>query len=122
MREINFYHGSGETNTTHYGQELVDNRVSRVWAEARENSNFEQRQAEVAAYNEHNPYRKRGLAITPVKFGISFNKKVYNQAGALVLIYTDGSIQVNHGGTEMGQGAAHQNAAGGLPLPGGQRG
>lgn len=104
VREINFYHGSGETNTTHYGQELVDNRVSRVWAEARENSNFEQRQAEVAAYNEHNPYRKRGLAITPVKFGISFNKKVYNQAGALVLIYTDGSIQVNHGGTEMGQG------------------
>jgi xanthine dehydrogenase large subunit len=104
VRESNFYHGSGETNTTHYGQELVDNRVSRIWAEAKENSNFEQRKAQVANYNDRNPYRKRGLAITPVKFGISFNKKVYNQAGALVLIYTDGSIQVNHGGTEMGQG------------------
>jgi xanthine dehydrogenase large subunit len=104
VREINFYHGSGETNTTHYGQDLVDNRVSRVWAEVKENANFEQRKAEVSRYNEGNPHRKRGLAITPVKFGISFNKKVYNQAGALVLIYTDGSIQVNHGGTEMGQG------------------
>jgi xanthine dehydrogenase large subunit len=55
-------------------------------------------------YNQQNNYTKRGLAITPVKFGISFNKTQYNQAGAFLLIYTDGSIQLNHGGTEMGQG------------------
>jgi xanthine dehydrogenase large subunit len=104
VRERNFYHGSGETNTTHYGQELVDNRIERVWQQAKHNGNFDSRQAEIAAFNQQNPYKKRGLAITPVKFGISFNKKTYNQAGALILIYTDGSIQLNHGGTEMGQG------------------
>ncbi len=104
VRERNFYHGTGETNTTHYGEDLVDNRVHRVWQEVKASSNFIERQAAIADFNQANPYTKRGLAITPVKFGISFNKKTYNQAGALVLIYTDGSIQVNHGGTEMGQG------------------
>ncbi|MDX2241012.1 MAG: xanthine dehydrogenase molybdopterin binding subunit, partial [Leptolyngbyaceae cyanobacterium bins.302] len=104
IRERNFYHGSGETNTTHYGQELFDNRIDRVWQEAKAHANFTQRQETIAQFNQSNPYKKRGLAITPVKFGISFNKTQYNQAGALVLIYTDGSIQLNHGGTEMGQG------------------
>ena len=104
VRERNFYHGSGETNTTHYGQELGDNRIQRVWSEVREQADFNRRQGAIAQFNQQQSYRKRGLAITPVKFGISFNKKVYNQAGALVLIYTDGSIQLNHGGTEMGQG------------------
>lgn len=104
VRERNFYHGSGETNTTHYGQEIVDNRIDRVWSEVQEKSNFSVRKLEIAQFNQSNRYKKRGLAITPVKFGISFNKTQYNQAGALVHIYTDGSIQLNHGGTEMGQG------------------
>lgn len=104
VRERNFYFGEGETSTTHYGQAIVDNRIARVWSEAKTRSNYDERQAVVGEFNRSNPYKKRGLAITPVKFGISFNKVQYNQAGALVLIYTDGSIQLNHGGTEMGQG------------------
>lgn len=104
VREGNFYRGEGETNTTHYGQEIHDNRIARVWEEVRENSRFLERQQAVRAFNSTNLYKKRGLAITPVKFGISFTKNEYNQAGALVLIYRDGSIQLNHGGTEMGQG------------------
>ncbi len=104
IRERNFYHGTGETNTTHYRQEIFDNRIARVWTEAKTKANFAERQAAVAQFNQANPYKKRGIAITPVKFGISFNKVQYNQAGALILVYTDGSIQLNHGGTEMGQG------------------
>ncbi len=104
VRERNFYHGTGETNTTHYGQEIYDNRLDRVWNEAKSNAKFAGRKAAIAEFNATNPYKKRGLAITPVKFGISFNKTTYNQAGALILIYADGSIQLNHGGTEMGQG------------------
>ncbi|MCU0524029.1 MAG: xanthine dehydrogenase molybdopterin binding subunit [Elainella sp. Prado103] len=104
VRERNFYFGEGETSTTHYGQEIVDNRIARIWTEAKTRSNYEARQAAITEFNRTSAYQKRGLAITPVKFGISFNKVQYNQAGALVLIYTDGSIQLNHGGTEMGQG------------------
>lgn len=104
VRERNFYHGSGETNTTHYGQDIGDNRIARVWDEVKTNANFAERQAAIASFNQTHTYKKRGLAITPVKFGISFNKLQYNQAGALILVYTDGSIQLNHGGTEMGQG------------------
>jgi xanthine dehydrogenase large subunit len=104
VRERNFYHGTGETSTTHYDQAIVDNRIARVWTQAKANSDFAARQVAIAQYNQSHPYSKRGLAITPVKFGISFNKVQYNQAGALLLIYTDGSIQLNHGGTEMGQG------------------
>jgi xanthine dehydrogenase large subunit len=104
VRERNFYHGSGASNTTHYGQDLVDNRILRVWSQVKTQASFAERVLSTDEFNRHSPYRKRGLAITPVKFGISFNKTPYNQAGALVLIYTDGSIQLNHGGTEMGQG------------------
>jgi xanthine dehydrogenase large subunit len=104
VRERNFYHGTGETNTTHYGQELFDNRLARVWSEVQTQANFAERKGAIAQFNQTSPYQKRGLAITPVKFGISFNKVCYNQAGALILIYGDGSIQLNHGGTEMGQG------------------
>ncbi|MEZ4606393.1 MAG: molybdopterin cofactor-binding domain-containing protein [Deinococcales bacterium] len=67
-------------------------------------SEFAQRPAEIAQFNAQNWRFKRGLAITPVKFGISFTATFLNQAGALVLIYQDGSVQLNHGGTEMGQG------------------
>jgi xanthine dehydrogenase large subunit len=104
VRERNFYHGEGETSTTHYDQEIVDNRIARVWQEAKDQSGYGDRQEAITTFNATSPYQKRGLAITPVKFGISFNKVQYNQAGALVLIYTDGSIQLNHGGPEMGQG------------------
>ncbi len=104
VRSRNFYHGHGETNTTHYGEEVEGNRIARIWSELLESSAFAQRRGEIDAWNLAHPFRKRGLAITPVKFGISFTLRHYNQAGALVLVYQDGSVQVNHGGTEMGQG------------------
>ncbi|QJE96065.1 xanthine dehydrogenase molybdopterin binding subunit [Luteolibacter luteus] len=104
VRRKNLYHGRGEANTTHYGAEIGDNRICRIWDELLETSEFAVRRREVDAWNEAHPHRKRGLAITPVKFGISFTLTHYNQAGALVLVYADGSVQVNHGGTEMGQG------------------
>jgi xanthine dehydrogenase molybdopterin binding subunit/xanthine dehydrogenase small subunit len=104
VRERNLYRGSGESNTTHYGQELQDNRIQTIWASLREEARLVERRAEIAQWNAQNPHKKRGLAMTPVKFGISFTASFLNQAGALVLIYRDGTIQVNHGGTEMGQG------------------
>jgi xanthine dehydrogenase molybdopterin binding subunit/xanthine dehydrogenase small subunit len=104
VRERNLYRGAGETNTTHYGQEIEDNRIRRIWGELVESSDFAARRAELRQWNKENPRRKRGLAMTPVKFGISFTTTHLNQAGALVLLYQDGTIQVNHGGTEMGQG------------------
>ncbi|CAN5814952.1 hypothetical protein BH09VER1_BH09VER1_33580 [soil metagenome] len=104
VRQRNFYHGAGETNTTHYGQEIENNRLEPIWEKLHEESSFAKRRQEVDTWNAAHPSVKRGLAITPVKFGISFTFTPYNQAGALVLIYRDGSVQVNHGGTEMGQG------------------
>ncbi len=104
VRERNLYHGSGETNTTHYGEEIGDNRIGTIWREVLETSAFAARRDEIARWNAAHADTKRGLAITPVKFGISFTFTPYNQAGALVLIYRDGTVQVNHGGTEMGQG------------------
>jgi xanthine dehydrogenase molybdopterin binding subunit len=110
VRERNLYHGTGETNTTHYGQLIEDNRIQRVWNELKSSSEFEKRRAEIAKWNSQNSQHKRGLAMTPVKFGISFTLTHLNQAGALVLIYQDGTVQVNHGATEMGQGV-HTNMA-----------
>ncbi|HTL71789.1 MAG TPA: xanthine dehydrogenase molybdopterin binding subunit, partial [bacterium] len=110
VRERNLYHGTNETNTTHYGQLIEDNRIQTVWHELKSSSQFEQRRAEIVQWNSQNPQRKRGLAMTPVKFGISFTLTHLNQAGALVLIYQDGTVQVNHGATEMGQGV-HTNMA-----------
>ncbi|HEV2804246.1 MAG TPA: xanthine dehydrogenase molybdopterin binding subunit [Chthoniobacterales bacterium] len=104
VRERNLYRGAGETNTTHYGQEIEDNRIQRIWSELVGSSNFAARRAQLRQWNSEHPRRKRGLAMTPVKFGISFTTTHLNQAGALVLLYQDGTIQVNHGGTEMGQG------------------
>ncbi len=104
VRQRNLYRGRGETNTTHYGQEIEDNRIQRVWDELLKSSDFIQRREEIRGWNSNHPNRKRGLAITPVKFGISFTTTHLNQAGALVLLYQDGTAQVNHGGTEMGQG------------------
>jgi xanthine dehydrogenase molybdopterin binding subunit/xanthine dehydrogenase small subunit len=104
VRERNLYRGDGETNTTHYGQPIGDNRIQRIWRELTASSDFAIRRAALAEWNTAHSHHKRGLAITPVKFGISFTTTFLNQAGALVLIYKDGSVQVNHGGTEMGQG------------------
>ncbi|HVE15522.1 MAG TPA: xanthine dehydrogenase molybdopterin binding subunit [Chthoniobacterales bacterium] len=104
VRERNLYHGRGETNTTPYGQEVGDNRVRTLWTSVLGEAAFQERRAEVDAWNATHPMVKRGLAITPVKFGISFTFTPYNQAGALLLAYADGTVQVNHGGTEMGQG------------------
>jgi xanthine dehydrogenase large subunit len=104
IRERNLYRDKGETNTTPYGQEIEDNRIQRIWHELKASSKYGLRRAEIAEWNEAHPHCKRGLAMTPVKFGISFTLTHLNQAGALVLIYQDGTVQVNHGATEMGQG------------------
>ena len=108
VRERNLYRGTGETNTTHYGQEIEDNRIQRVWSELKASSDLEKRRRDLGEWNARHPHRKRGLAMTPVKFGISFTTTHLNQAGALVLLYQDGTAQINHGGTEMGQGV-HTN-------------
>jgi len=108
VRERNFYRpsvdGTADRNTTHYGQPVVDNHLPALWSQLLQSSDFDARRAATNAFNREHAQIKRGLAITPVKFGISFNKTEYNQAGALVHIYADGSVQLNHGGTEMGQG------------------
>jgi len=102
VRERNFYR---EGQATHYGQPVKDaGRIARIWSQLKGSSNFTARRAEIDKYNAAHPHTRRGLAITPVKFGISFTATLYNQAGALVMVYRDGSVQVNHGGTEMGQG------------------
>ncbi len=101
LREQNFYQDNHET---HYGQTLVDVRTQRLWHELKESSDFTARKTAIRKANQTSHYSKRGIAITPVKFGISFTTTFLNQAGAFILIYADGSIQLNHGGTEMGQG------------------
>jgi xanthine dehydrogenase molybdopterin binding subunit/xanthine dehydrogenase small subunit len=104
VRAKNLYRGAGETNTTHYGQHLDDSRLHTIWSALAASSQLAERRAEVVRWNASSPRVKRGLAMTPVKFGISFTASFLNQAGAYVLMYRDGSVQVNHGGTEMGQG------------------
>jgi xanthine dehydrogenase large subunit len=102
LRRRNFYQAG---QTTPYGQPVKDaDRLGTVWDTLLERSEFAARQSEMLAFNAAHPHRKRGLAVTPVKFGISFNFTSYNQAGALVHVYKDGSVLINHGGTEMGQG------------------
>jgi len=102
VRERNFYR---DGDTTHYGQPVEQaGRIADIWTRLKDTSRFDDRRAEVAAFNARSTHVKRGLAMTPVKFGISFTATFFNQAGALVLVYRDGSVQVNHGGTEMGQG------------------
>src|SRR5581483_4292686 len=108
VRAKNLYRGKGETNTTHYGQEIEDNRIERVWSELMASSDFARRREEIRQHNAQDRHRKRGIAITPVKFGISFTTTHLNQAGSLVLLFQDGTAQINHGGTEMGQGV-HSN-------------
>jgi len=106
VRERNFYDTdpASPRNLTHYGQPVVDNYLPALWQQLLQTSDFASRRAAADAFNAANTVFKRGIAITPVKFGISFNKTEYNQAGALLHLYADGSFQLNHGGTEMGQG------------------
>ncbi|MBV8604365.1 MAG: xanthine dehydrogenase molybdopterin binding subunit [Pelomonas sp.] len=102
VRERNYY--APGRDLTPYGQAVEQNLLPAITARLRDSSAYAERRAAVAAFNATSPVLKKGLAFTPVKFGISFNVKHLNQAGALVHVYTDGSVLVNHGGTEMGQG------------------
>ena len=103
LRKRNYY-GKTERNVTHYHQQVEDNLLPEITAQLEASSDYLARRAEIRRFNADSPYLKRGLALTPVKFGISFTSSFLNQAGALILIYTDGTVQLNHGGTEMGQG------------------
>ncbi|MDE0725449.1 MAG: xanthine dehydrogenase molybdopterin binding subunit [Alphaproteobacteria bacterium] len=89
---------------TPYGMKVADNIAPNVVRQLEKTSDYRQRRRAVRAFNKANRFLKKGIALTPVKFGIAFTLKHLNQAGALVHVYTDGSVQVNHGGTEMGQG------------------
>ena len=91
-------------DTTHYGMRVEDNILQPLLAQLEVTCDYRQRVKAIAQWNATSPILKRGIAITPVKFGISFTATLFNQAGALVNVYTDGSVQVNHGGAEMGQG------------------
>ncbi|OEJ62277.1 xanthine dehydrogenase molybdopterin binding subunit [Streptomyces agglomeratus] len=102
LRERNFYQ---QGQATPYGQQVSQpERISAVWQKTLDNGGVADRKREIAAFNAAHPRTKRALAVTGIKFGISFNLTAFNQGGALVLIYKDGSVLINHGGTEMGQG------------------
>ncbi len=103
VRKRNYY-GKTERNVTHYYQTVEHNMLEEMTAELEASSDYAKRREEIRAFNARSPILKKGLALTPVKFGISFTASFLNQAGALVHVYTDGSIHLNHGGTEMGQG------------------
>ncbi|WP_425914732.1 xanthine dehydrogenase molybdopterin binding subunit [Pseudomonas sp. GWSMS-1] len=103
VRKTNYY-GKTERNVTHYHQTVEHNVIHEMTAELEASSDYAKRREELRAFNAKSPVLKKGLALTPVKFGISFTSAFLNQAGALIHIYTDGSIHLNHGGTEMGQG------------------
>ncbi|WP_295635736.1 xanthine dehydrogenase molybdopterin binding subunit [Novosphingobium sp.] len=102
VRCANLY-GPGR-DVTPYGMTVTDNIAPQLIARLRATSGYDARRAAIASFNASSPVLKRGIALTPVKFGISFTTTHLNQAGALVHVYADGSIQINHGGTEMGQG------------------
>jgi xanthine dehydrogenase large subunit len=103
VRRRNFY-GIEDRNVTPYHQAIEDNVIAELFDRVEKDGEYDRRRAEIMEYNRNSPYVKRGLAMSPLKFGISFNKVTLNQAGALVNVYTDGSILINQGGTEMGQG------------------
>lgn len=103
IRKANLY-GDAPRNLTPYGQEVTQFSVPRMMELLVDDADYMQRKQAIAAYNAASPVLKKGLALTPVKFGISFTVNHLNQAGALLHLYSDGSLQLNHGGTEMGQG------------------
>ena len=103
VRKANFYRSGGDL--TPYGQTVEDHKViHRLTAQLERTSDYRSRRNAIETFNMSSPILKRGIALTPVKFGISFTLAVLNQAGALVHVYQDGSVHLNHGGTEMGQG------------------
>lgn len=103
IRFMNFYKPT-KNHLTPYGQQVENNRLNGMFGKLQGTSSYLQRRQEINRFNNENEFVKKGLALTPVKFGISFTTSFLNQAGALVNIYTDGTVLVNHGGTEMGQG------------------
>ncbi|MCX6122560.1 MAG: xanthine dehydrogenase molybdopterin binding subunit [Ignavibacteriales bacterium] len=103
IRFANFY-GIETNNITHYGQQIENNRLFVIYDQLMKSSEYYERRSKVNNFNAAHEFIKKGLACTPVKFGISFTTTFLNQAGAIVNVYTDGTILVNHGGTEMGQG------------------
>ncbi len=103
VRKSNFYQKEAN-NETPYGQLIEDNIINELAHELATSARYKERRLDIDEFNKNNTYIKKGLALSPVKFGISFTKKFLNQAGALVHVYKDGSIYLNHGGTEMGQG------------------
>ncbi len=123
VRRANFYAAEGAPGypqTTPYHMAVEDFVLDRIVDELVESSGYHARRAAIAEWNATNPLLKKGIALTPVKFGISFTLTHLNQAGALVHVYQDGSIAMNHGGTEMGQGLFQkvaQVAAQGFGVP-----
>lgn len=101
MIELNLFQ---ESECTHYNQVLENCTVRRCWAECLQQAEYQQRLAQINEFNAQHRWRKRGIAMVPTMFGIAFTALFLNQAGALVHVYTDGSVLVSHGGTEMGQG------------------
>ncbi|KIC31128.1 xanthine dehydrogenase molybdopterin binding subunit [Leisingera sp. ANG-M6] len=107
LRQRNYYTAPAEAkpdNTTPYGMEVTDFELHGMTADLLRSSDYAARKAAIAEWNKTQPHLKRGIAFSPVKFGISFTLTHLNQAGALVHVYQDGSVHLNHGGTEMGQG------------------
>ena len=103
IRHLNYY-GINEENIAPYSAVIKQNNLMKIESEILSSSNYNKRKKEIDVFNKSSEYIKRGISLTPVKFGISFTTSFLNQAGALIHIYSDGSIQVNHGGIEMGQG------------------
>jgi xanthine dehydrogenase/oxidase len=101
VRELNLYR---EGDRTHYRQELTNCNIRRMWNEVMESSQYEEQRTQVQEFNSANAFRKQGIALMPVKFGCAFTVQFMNQGGGLIHVYTDGSVLVTHGGTEMGQG------------------
>ncbi len=103
VRRANFY-GALDRNLTPYGQRVEHNLLPALVERLAASSGYAERRAQIARWNATGPVVRRGIALTPVKFGVSFTSTMFNQAGALVHVYTDGTVLLNHGGTEMGQG------------------
>ena len=103
VRKINLY-GPALRNATPFGMEVFDNIAPQIFEKVEKTSDYRQRRQQIEDFNARHRFVKKGLALTGVKFGISFTTTFLNQGGALVHVYTDGSIHLNHGGTEMGQG------------------
>ncbi len=125
VRKVNLYQepavsGNPATLTTQYGQDIEDWIGDKVMAQVEAESEYSRRRISVDSYNKTSKYKKKGIALVPLKFGISFTATMLNQGGALLNIYMDGSVSVNHGGIEMGQGLntkIAQIAADGLGIP-----